>query len=181
MVLFSEWERAENEAASFKLQLADAVQHQVATEERVQHLDSALKEVMKQLHIGCEEQDHRIHEIIVEKLQEYDELRAKMESKEQRLHETIVKKTQEYDELRAEMVSKLAEASHLVDQMRAEMKSKLAESSHIVAQTRAELVESQAGSRAVSKALQVQTRLIWFFHSWNCHLRYGVGTPYLQL
>jgi hypothetical protein len=155
MVLLLGWERAENETAAFKLQLDDAIQQQLATEDRVQHLDNALKEVTNQLHIGREEQEQRIHEIIVEKSQEYDQLQAEMHSKEQLMHETIVKRKQEYDELRAEMDSKLAEASHIVDQTRAEMESKLAEASHIVAQTRAEHMESRAENQALSNALQV--------------------------
>ena len=90
------WERAENEAAAFKLQLDEAIEQKLGTEDRVQHLDSALKEVVKQLRSAREEQ-------------------------EQRLHEAIVKKTQEYDKLRVEMEAKLTEASHIVAQTRADL------------------------------------------------------------
>lgn len=87
---------------AFKQELDVATQQKLATEDRVQHLDGALKEVMKQLRSGREEQ-------------------------EQRIHETIVKKTQENDKLRAEMEAKLAEASHVVAQTRAELLESRAE------------------------------------------------------
>lgn len=96
LIFISGWERAENEAAEFKLELDDAMEQKLGLEDRVKHLDGALKEVMKQLRSAREEQEQRIHEI-------------------------IVKKTQEYDKLRVEMESKLAEASHTVAQMRAEI------------------------------------------------------------
>lgn len=102
MVLSSGWERAEAEAAAFKLQRDAAIQQKLATEDRVQHLDGALKEVMKQLRSGREEQEQRIHEI-------------------------TVKKTQECDNLRAEMESKLAEASHILAQTRSELMESRAE------------------------------------------------------
>jgi hypothetical protein len=90
------WERAENEAAALKGQLDEAVEQKLGTEDRVQHLDGALKEVVKQLRCAREEQ-------------------------EQRIHDTIVKKAQEYDKLRAEMEAKLAEASHIAAQTKAEL------------------------------------------------------------
>lgn len=96
LIFISGWERAENEAAEFKLELDDAMEQKLGLEDRVKHLDGALKEVMKQLRSAREEQEQRIHEI-------------------------IVKKTQEYDKLRVEMESKLAEASHTVAQTRAEI------------------------------------------------------------
>ncbi|KAG0584561.1 hypothetical protein KC19_3G218000 [Ceratodon purpureus] len=136
------WERAENETASFKLQLDDAVQQKLATEDRVQHLDSALKEATNQLRIAREEQEQRIHEIIVNKTHEYDELRAEMDSKEQRMLETVVKKETEYDKLRAETESKLADASHKLDQ------------------TRAELMESRLANQAFSNALQERSDVL---------------------
>lgn len=78
------------------MELDVAMEQKLGMEDRVQHLDGALKEVMKQLRSAREEQ-------------------------EQRIHETIVKKSQEYDKLRVEMESKLTEASHTVAQTRAEL------------------------------------------------------------
>lgn len=78
---WSGWERAETEVTAFKQQRDAAIQQKLATEDRVEHLDGALKEVMKQLRCGREEHQERIHEIMVEKSQEYDHLRSEMESK----------------------------------------------------------------------------------------------------
>lgn len=83
------WEKAEVEAAEFKTQLDAAKQQKLGLEDRVKHLEGALK--------GCTHQ-----------------LRVVREEQEQCIHEIVVKKTREYDELRAEMNAKLAEASQLL-------------------------------------------------------------------
>lgn len=89
---------------SLKTQLDVALQQKLATEDRVAHLDGALKECMKQLRHVREEQ-------------------------EQRIHDTLVKKTREYDKLRLDMETKLAEASHMLAQSRAELLESRAEGS----------------------------------------------------
>ncbi|XP_073386525.1 uncharacterized protein [Physcomitrium patens] len=131
------WERAENEAAEFKLQLECALQQRLASEDRVEHLDGALEEAMKQLRSAREEQD-------------------------QLVHETIVKKTQEYDKLRLEMESKLAEVWHIVGQTRAELIESRAENKALThaLQDRSKILaegkDNMAGSETDMKALQVQ-------------------------
>jgi chromosome segregation ATPase len=96
------WEKAEAEAVALKTQLDVALQQKLATEDRVAHLDGALKECMKQLRHVREEQ-------------------------EQRIHDTLVKKTREYDKLRAEMETKLAESSHFLAQTRNDLLESRAE------------------------------------------------------
>lgn len=134
---FLGWERAENEAAEFKLQLECALQQRLASEDRVEHLDGALEEAMKQLRSAREEQD-------------------------QLVHETIVKKTQEYDKLRLEMESKLAEVWHIVGQTRAELIESRAENKALThaLQDRSKILaegkDNMAGSETDMKALQVR-------------------------
>ncbi|KAG0598864.1 hypothetical protein M758_12G106800 [Ceratodon purpureus] len=131
------WERAENEAAAFKQQLDEAIEQKLGTEDRVQHLDGALKEVVKQLRSAREEQ-------------------------EQRIHETIVKKTQEYDKLRMEMETKLAEASHTAAQTRAELIESRAESKALThalqdrSRVLAEVNDTRARQETNMKVLQVR-------------------------
>jgi chromosome segregation ATPase len=84
------------EAAEFKTQLDAAKQQKLGLEDRVKHLEGALK--------GCTHQ-----------------LRVVREEQEQCIHEIVVKKTREYDELRAEMNAKLAEASQLLAHTRNEL------------------------------------------------------------
>ncbi|CAM6123753.1 unnamed protein product [Calypogeia fissa] len=90
------WEKAEAEAAALKQQLDKITHQKSATEDRVSHLDGALKECMRQLRFVREEQ-------------------------EQRIHETIVIKTREYDKFRQEMEAKLAEVDHDLEVARAEL------------------------------------------------------------
>lgn len=101
-VLDTGWEKAENESAAFKSQLDVALQQKLATEDRVKHLDGALKEVMKQLRNGREEQEQRIHETIVKKTREYDKLRAEMESKLDEASEFLAHTRTDLIESRAE-------------------------------------------------------------------------------
>jgi hypothetical protein len=102
LLCFLGWEKAEAEAVTLKLQLDAALQQKLATEDRVAHLDGALKECMKQLRHVREEQ-------------------------EQLIHDTLVKKTREYDKLRVEMETKLAEASQILSQTRTELLESRAE------------------------------------------------------
>ncbi|KAG8367082.1 hypothetical protein BUALT_Bualt16G0035700 [Buddleja alternifolia] len=53
----SGWEKAETEAIYYKLELDKVLQQKAASEERLRHLDAALKECMQQLHFVQEEQD----------------------------------------------------------------------------------------------------------------------------
>ncbi|MED6149891.1 hypothetical protein PIB30_066957 [Stylosanthes scabra] len=61
----SGWEKSENELSSLKKQLDDAKQKNSVLEDRVSHLDGALKECMRQLRQAREEQEKikKIHEV----------------------------------------------------------------------------------------------------------------------
>ncbi|KAL1533615.1 filament-like plant protein [Salvia divinorum] len=60
------WEKAENEMAALKQQLEVALQQNVSLEVRVSHLDGALKECVRQLRQGRDEQEKRISDAIAE-------------------------------------------------------------------------------------------------------------------
>ncbi|MCO5578713.1 hypothetical protein L7F22_032558 [Adiantum nelumboides] len=77
----SGWERAESEAANARELLDAETQKRLATEDRVAHLDGALKECMRQLRHVREQQELKIHETIVKKTREWDETRIEMEAK----------------------------------------------------------------------------------------------------
>ncbi|KAL1347005.1 hypothetical protein HN51_020529 [Arachis hypogaea] len=60
----SGWEKAENQLSSLKKQLDDAKQNNSVLEDRVSHLDGALKECMRQLRQAREDQEKKkIHEV----------------------------------------------------------------------------------------------------------------------
>lgn len=77
----SGWEKVEAEAATLKQQLDSAIQQRLATEDRVSHLDSALKECMRQLRHVREEQEQNIHDAIVKKTRDWDRVHSELEEK----------------------------------------------------------------------------------------------------
>ncbi|KAH9307592.1 hypothetical protein KI387_035503, partial [Taxus chinensis] len=77
----SGWEKAQKEALASKQQVESLTQQKVALDERVTHLDGALKECMRQLRHVREEQEHKIHELVVNKTRECDKIRFEFEAK----------------------------------------------------------------------------------------------------
>lgn len=73
------WEKAENEVAALKQQLEVAVQQNVNLEVRVSHLDGALKECVRQLRQGRDEQEKRISDAIVERNREWESVKVELE------------------------------------------------------------------------------------------------------
>lgn len=73
------WEKAENEVAILKQQHEAAVQKNLGLEVRVNHLDGALKECVRQLRQARDEQEQRINEALAEKTNEWETTRVKLE------------------------------------------------------------------------------------------------------
>ncbi|KAM3308716.1 filament-like plant protein [Capsicum chacoense] len=70
------WEKAENEVTVLKQQLEVAVQQNLTLDVRVNHLNGALKECVRQLRQARDEQDQRIQNAVVEKEKEWESERA---------------------------------------------------------------------------------------------------------
>lgn len=66
------WEKAETEAIALKLELDKVLQQKASSEERVDHLDAALKECMHQLRFVREEQDRRVHGALTKTSEEFE-------------------------------------------------------------------------------------------------------------
>ncbi|XP_022741559.1 filament-like plant protein 7 [Durio zibethinus] len=64
--------KAEAEAVSLKQELGEALQQRVACEERLTHLDTALKEYIQQLRFVREEQEQRIHDAVMKASNEFE-------------------------------------------------------------------------------------------------------------
>lgn len=75
------WEKAESEAVSLKQELGDVKRQRAAGEERVTHLDMALKECMQQLRFVREEQEQRIHDAVMKTSGESEKSRIVLEEK----------------------------------------------------------------------------------------------------
>lgn len=63
-----------------KQQLEAAVQKNSALEDRVSHLDGALKECVRQLRQAREEQEQKVHEAVLKKTHDWESTKVKLES-----------------------------------------------------------------------------------------------------
>ncbi|KAK7318401.1 hypothetical protein RJT34_03101 [Clitoria ternatea] len=77
----SGWEKAENEVSSLKHQLDAARQNNTILDERVSHLDGALKECMRQLRQAREVQEQKIVEAVVSNSREWESKKSELEEK----------------------------------------------------------------------------------------------------
>ncbi|GMN30242.1 hypothetical protein TIFTF001_002747 [Ficus carica] len=75
------WEKAEEQAVSLKSQLDEALQQRLVGEERLAHLDAALKECMQQLRFVREEQEQRIHDAVMKTSREFEKSQMVLEEK----------------------------------------------------------------------------------------------------
>eukprot|EP01018_Ginkgo_biloba_P002663 Gb_04431 [translate_table: standard] len=105
----SGWEKAGAEAVSLKQELDVALQLKVAAEDRVSHLDGALKECMRQLRHMREEQEQSIHDAVMKKTRELDRIRIELEEKlaetNQRLLEAVAENSAIHKSLRERITS----------------------------------------------------------------------------
>ncbi|QCE15774.1 Filament-like plant protein [Vigna unguiculata] len=75
----SGWEKAENEVTSLKKQLEALTLRNSTLEDRVTHLDSALRECVRQLRQTREEQEKNIHDAVLKKTHELESSKATLE------------------------------------------------------------------------------------------------------
>ncbi|KAK7301378.1 hypothetical protein RJT34_12241 [Clitoria ternatea] len=75
------WEKAENEVAVLKKQLDTVILRNSVLEDRVTHLDGALKECVRQLRQTREDQEENIYDAVAKKTQELESAKIKLESK----------------------------------------------------------------------------------------------------
>ncbi|CAA6667683.1 unnamed protein product [Spirodela intermedia] len=68
----SGWEKADKEAASLKQQLETALQNNSTLEDKINHLDGALKECVRELRQSREDQEQRLLDAVVEKSHEWE-------------------------------------------------------------------------------------------------------------
>ncbi|KAK7251017.1 hypothetical protein RIF29_33876 [Crotalaria pallida] len=73
------WEKADAEVLSMKKDHDEALQQRLVYEERVAHLDGALKECMQQLRFVREEQGQRIHDAVTKASKEFEKDRRVLE------------------------------------------------------------------------------------------------------
>uniref|UniRef100_A0A5B7ASS7 Putative filament-like plant protein 7 isoform X1 n=1 Tax=Davidia involucrata TaxID=16924 RepID=A0A5B7ASS7_DAVIN len=74
-------EKAEVEVVFLKQELDEASQQRVAANERLTHLNAALKEYMQQLSSVREEQEQRVHDAVMKTSREFEKSQIKLEEK----------------------------------------------------------------------------------------------------
>ncbi|KAI8535561.1 hypothetical protein RHMOL_Rhmol10G0183800 [Rhododendron molle] len=76
----SGWEKAESEGVVCKQQLEDATKRNSALEDRILHLNGALKECVRQLRLVREEHDQKLNDAIAKKTHEWESTKSEQES-----------------------------------------------------------------------------------------------------
>ncbi|KAK4766050.1 hypothetical protein SAY87_007692 [Trapa incisa] len=74
------WEKAENELAILKDQLDSSTKRSSSLEDRLNHVDGALKECVRQLRLAREEQEQQVEVAIVKHSQEWESTKLKLEN-----------------------------------------------------------------------------------------------------
>ncbi|KAK7353185.1 hypothetical protein VNO80_18625 [Phaseolus coccineus] len=82
----SGWEKAENEVTSLKKQVEALTLRNSTLEDRVTHLDSALRECVRQLRQTREEQEQNIHDAVLKKTHELKSSNITLEKQLMELH-----------------------------------------------------------------------------------------------
>ncbi|KAL2247110.1 UNVERIFIED_CONTAM: Filament-like plant protein 3 [Sesamum indicum] len=103
----SGWERAENEVSVLKKQNDALAQKNLILEERVGHLDGALKECLRQLRQAREEQEEKIYDAVAKKGCEWESKKSELENKLVELHAQLQSATDADKTMLAEVRSKL--------------------------------------------------------------------------
>ncbi|KAG2319685.1 hypothetical protein Bca4012_054076 [Brassica carinata] len=95
----SGWEKAEAEASALKTHLETVTLAKLTVEDRAAHLDGALKECMKQIRILKEENEQKLHDLIVTNTNQMDKIRDEFESKIGEFEQELLRSAAENDAL----------------------------------------------------------------------------------
>ncbi|CAF2257035.1 filament-like plant protein 4 [Brassica napus] len=111
----SGWEKAEAEASALKTHLETVTLAKLTVEDRAAHLDGALKECMKQVRSLKEENEQKLHDVIVTNTNQMDKIRDEFESKIREFEQELLRSGAENDALsrslqeRSNMVIRISE------------------------------------------------------------------------
>ncbi|KAH7315212.1 hypothetical protein KP509_21G040100 [Ceratopteris richardii] len=121
----AELEKAQKETLSYKHELEAATKQKVILEDRVAHLDGALKECMKQVRQVKEEHEKKIEETITNKTKEWEKIKGEVDAKqvelERRLLESEAQNTAMAKSLQ-ERAKKILEANELKEKAESRVK-----------------------------------------------------------
>ncbi|XP_027360853.1 filament-like plant protein 7 [Abrus precatorius] len=134
------WEKAETEILSMKQHLEESIQQQFVYEERVAHLDGALKECMQQLRFVREEQEQRIHDAVTRASKEFEQARIVLEEQLSETSKSLAKSGAENSHLSKSVVAK----ENLIEDLKRQLAH--AEADHTALMIRLESIEKDNAS-----------------------------------
>ncbi|KAJ6306992.1 hypothetical protein OIU78_022148 [Salix suchowensis] len=135
------WEKAENEVMALKKQIEVAIQQKSALEDRVSHLDGALKDCERQLRQAREEQEEKLHEAVVQKSLEWESIKSELENQ---FIELKTKEAAPKSDSSALIVDELCQKLEYLEQENASLKLELLSQSE------------ELGVRAIERDLSTQ-------------------------
>lgn len=120
----SGWEKAETEAMALKQQFDTVTQQKLALEDRVSHLDGALKECMRQLRQVREENEEKIHKAVAKKAIEWDKMKFELDARIVELEQLLLEEKVKHNTMGNSLQesSKLMEIHDAKNQAEAEIK-----------------------------------------------------------
>ncbi|XP_057746863.1 filament-like plant protein [Arachis stenosperma] len=131
----SGWEKAEKEVVSLKQQLDTAKQKNSILEDRVGHLDGALKECMRQLRQAREEQEQKIFEAMAIKCHEWERKRSELEGKVVELEASLqTAKADATASIRSDLHQRLEAMEKENSSLKLELESRLEELEYRIAE-----------------------------------------------
>lgn len=104
------WEKAETEVAVLRQQLDSVSQKKSVLEDRVEHLDGALKECVRQLRQSREEQEQKINEALIRKSSDWESEKFELENRLVELQAQLERKNAEASAFNTGLQSKLEAA-----------------------------------------------------------------------
>ncbi|XP_027347341.1 filament-like plant protein 7 isoform X2 [Abrus precatorius] len=147
--------RAEAEVLSMKQDLDEALQQRKVYEERVAHLDGALKECMQQLRFVREEQGQRIHDAVMKASKEFEKERIVLEEQLSEMSKRLIKAESENSHLNKSILAR----ENLIEDLK--IKLSQAEADHSALVIRLESTEKDNASlkyevRVLEKELDIR-------------------------
>ncbi|KAJ8642242.1 hypothetical protein MRB53_018936 [Persea americana] len=117
----SGWEKAEAEALSLKNHLESVTLLKLTAEDRASHLDGALKECMRQIRNVKEENEQKLHDIVLTKTKQWEKVKIDLDAKIAELEQVLLRSSAENTALsrslqeRSNMLLKISEEKSQAD------------------------------------------------------------------
>ncbi|MED6221686.1 hypothetical protein PIB30_057173 [Stylosanthes scabra] len=149
------YEKAKAEVLSMKHDFDEALQKRLIYEERVVHLDAALKECMQQLRFVREEQGRRVHDAVMKASKEFEKERIVLEEQLSEVGKWLAKAETENSHLNKAILAK----ENLIEDLKRQLDQ--AEEDHNALMIRLESIEKDNASfkyevRVLEKELEIR-------------------------